>query len=125
MGVYFLGKYDGPSESVAFAQNWVTLQTRMDQRVDHMKINFGYFQIQKWMLQTIRVEKVDKKWSVNCPKKCSFCNFVLTSVRFSVKVIYIWLLKVALSEIYSYYSLSENDMVYYRGLSHRSWDISD
>ena len=71
------------------------------------------------MLQTIRVEKVDKKWSLNCPKKCSFCNFGLTPVRFSVKVIYIWLLKVALSEIYSYYSLSENDMVY-RGLSHRS-----
>ena len=36
----------------------------------------------------------------------------------SVKVIYIYV-----SES-SYYSLSENDMVY-RGLSHRSWDISN
>ena len=28
-----------------------------------MIMNFDYFQIQKWMLQTVRVEKVDeKKW---------------------------------------------------------------
>ena len=33
----------------------------MDQREDLMKINFDYFQIQKWMLQTVRVEKVDEK----------------------------------------------------------------
>ena len=26
-----------------------------------MKMNFDYFQIQKWMLQTVRVEKVDEK----------------------------------------------------------------
>ena len=30
----------------------------MDQREDHIKINFEYFQIQKWMLQTVRAEKV-------------------------------------------------------------------
>ena len=28
----------------------------MDQKGDHMKMNFEYFQIQKWILQT---EKVD------------------------------------------------------------------
>ena len=28
---------------------------------DHMKMNFEHFQIQKWMLQTVRVEKVDEK----------------------------------------------------------------
>ena len=33
----------------------------MDQRGDHMKTNIEYFQIQKWMLQTARAEKVDEK----------------------------------------------------------------
>ena len=33
----------------------------MDQRGNHMKMNFDYFQIQKWMLQTARTEKVDDK----------------------------------------------------------------
>ena len=28
------------AQSVAFAQNWGILQTRMDQRWDHMKISF-------------------------------------------------------------------------------------
>ena len=35
--------------------------TRMDQRGHHMIMNFDYFQIQKWMLQTVRVEKIDEK----------------------------------------------------------------
>ena len=39
-----------------------------------MKMNFEYFQIQKWILQTVR-----SLWSLNCLKKCIFCNFVLTS----------------------------------------------
>ena len=34
----------------------------MDQREDHMKMNFDYFQIPKWMLQKVRAKKVDKKW---------------------------------------------------------------
>ena len=50
--VYFLEKYGGLSESVAFAQNWRIVQTRMDQRGDYMKMSFDHFQIQKWMLQT-------------------------------------------------------------------------
>ena len=60
-----------------------------------MKINFGYFQIQRWMLLTVRAEKVDEKNGVTylvsmfpswimvlewC-KKCNFCNFALTSAR--------------------------------------------
>ena len=49
------------SELLAFAQNWGILQTRMDQRGDHIKTNFDYFQIKKWMLQTVRAEKLDKK----------------------------------------------------------------
>ena len=53
-GVYFLKKYDELSESVAFGQKlrYFTavrgiLQTRMDERGDHMKMNFEYFQTQK------------------------------------------------------------------------------
>ena len=57
----------GLSESVAFAQKWGILQTtRMDQRGGHMNMNFDYFQIQKWMLQTVRAEKVDVKNVVIC-----------------------------------------------------------
>ena len=33
----------------------------MDQTEDHIKMNFDYFQIKKWMLQTVRAEKVDEK----------------------------------------------------------------
>ena len=57
----------------------------MDHSGDHIKINVDYFQIKKWMLQTVRAEKVDEKigvigyfpcflpelWSVNCPKRCN------------------------------------------------------
>ena len=53
--------YDGFFELVALAQNWSILQARKDLREDQFKINFDYFQIQKWMLQTVRVEKVDEK----------------------------------------------------------------
>ena len=42
------------------------LQTRMDQREGHMKINFECFQIQKSILQTVRPEKVDEKNGVIC-----------------------------------------------------------
>ena len=41
-------------------QNWGILKNTMDQKRDHMKINFDYFQIHKWMLQTVRAEKVDE-----------------------------------------------------------------
>ena len=33
----------------------------MDQRGDHMKMIFEYFQIQKWILQTVRSDNVDEK----------------------------------------------------------------
>ena len=60
-----------------------------------MKMNFEYFQIQKWILQTVRLEKVDEKNGViflvsmfpswvmvlKLSKKSIFCNFVLTSAR--------------------------------------------
>ena len=46
MGVYFLEKYNELSKSTVY------LLTRMD----HMNMNFEYFQIQKWMLKTVRGE---------------------------------------------------------------------
>ena len=58
----------------------------MDQKGEQSKINFDYFQIQKWMLQTVRAEKLDEKngviylvcmfpfelWSLNFPKSAFF-----------------------------------------------------
>ena len=38
----------------------------MDQSGAHIKIKFDYFQIKKWMLQTVRAEKVDEKIGVIC-----------------------------------------------------------
>ena len=38
----------------------------MVQKGDHMKMNFDYFQTQKWMLQTVRTEKVDAKNGFIC-----------------------------------------------------------
>ena len=95
----------------------------MNQRGDHMKMNFEYFQIQKWMLQTVRAEKLDKINWVICPvsmfpswvmvfklsKKVHFCNFVLTSAR-----------NLSLLKQFTYmptgrlrYVLSENGIAYY------------
>ena len=61
-----------------------------------MKINFEHFQIQNWMLQTVKSKKnrsrkigsfiqfprsLPELWSLNCLKKYIFCNFVLTSAK--------------------------------------------
>ena len=97
-------------------------------------MNFEYFQIQKWILQTVRSEKVDEKNGVIClvsmfpswvmvlklSKKVHFLQFCadLSKKSKSVKAIYIY------ASESSHYTLSENAMIY-RGLSHRSWDISD
>ena len=100
-------------------------------------MNFDYFQIQKWILQTVRAEKVDEKkkknavirlvsmfpsWVMVCKlsKKVHILDFCadLSKKPKSLKAIYIYESKS------SHYTLSENAMVY-RGLSQRSWDISD
>ena len=47
-------------------QNSGNLQTRMDQRGNPMKTNFNIFQIQKWISQTVRAQKVDEKNGVIC-----------------------------------------------------------
>ena len=88
-----------------------------------MEINFEYFQIQKWILQTIRSEKVDEKNEVICvvlifsswvmvlklSKKVHFLRFCADfSKKFkSIKAIYIYASKMSL------YSHSENGIVYY------------
>ena len=93
---------------------------------DDMKMNFDYFQIQKWMLLTVRAVEIDEKNGVICllsmfpswvkilklSKKEHFPNFVLTSARNISQS------KQVTSEI-SYYTLSENYMIY-KGLTHRS-----
>ena len=38
----------------------------MDQHKNHMKMNFDYFEIQKRMLETVRVENADGKNGVIC-----------------------------------------------------------
>ena len=94
----------------------------MDQKGDHMKMNFEYFQIQKWILQTVRSEKVDEKNGVIClvsmfsswvmvlklSKKYIFSQFCadLCKKSKSVKAIYIYA-----SERFRYV-LSENGIVY-------------
>ena len=105
----------------------------MDQRGDQIKINFDYLQIKKWMLQTVRVEKVDEKIGVIClvsmfpswvmvcklSKNVNFLQFCadLSKKSKSVEAIYIY------ASESSYYSLSENALIY-SGLSHRLWDIA-
>ena len=85
------------------------------------------------MLQTVRGEKVDEKNWVICLvsmlpswvwfsiiEKGVFLQFCTDPSKKSNSITAIYM---HASEI-SYYSLSENDMVY-RGMSHRSWDISN
>ena len=121
------------SKSVAFAQNWGILQTRIDQRGgDHIKMNFDYFQTQRWMLQT--AEKVDEKNGVIClvsqfpswvivlklSRKVHFSQFCADFGKKSkpIKTIYINAFES------SPCTLSDYAMVC-TGLSHCSWYISD
>ena len=85
------------------------------------------------MLQTVRGEKLDEQNGVIClvsmfpswvwlsiAEKSVFLQFCTDPSKksSSITAIYIY------ASESSYYSLSENDMVY-RGLSHLSWDISN
>ena len=104
----------------------------MDQRGDHMKMNFDYFQIQKWMLQTVRAEKVDEKNGVICLVSM-FLSWVIVrklskNVQFLQSFADLSKKSKSVEAIYRYasesshYTLSENSMVY-RGLRHHIWDI--
>ena len=44
-----------------YFQNSGILETRMDQRGDPMKMNFDNLQRQKWIIQTVRAQKVNEK----------------------------------------------------------------
>ena len=88
-----------------------------------MRMNFEYFQIQKWITQTVRSEKVDEKSGVIClvsmfpswvmvlnlSKKEDFLQFCagLSKKSKSVKAIYVY------ASERSSYALSENGIVYY------------
>ena len=88
-----------------------------------MKMNFEYFQIQKWILQTVRSEKVDEKNGVIClvsmfpswvmvlklSKKVHFLQFCadLSTESRSIKAIFIYVFGRYR------YALSENGSVYY------------
>ena len=89
---------------------------------DHMKMNFEYFQIQNWMLQTVSTGKVDEKSGVIClisrfpswvmvlklSKRKHFLQFCadVNKKSKSIKAIYIHASKR------SRYALSENGIVY-------------
>ena len=106
----------------------------MNQRGGTSKWDFDYFQVQKWMLHTVRAKKVDEKNGIiylvsmfpsrvmTCkfPKKVHILQFCgdLSKKSKSVKASYIY------ASESSHYTLSEKAMVY-RGLSHHSWDISN
>ena len=81
------------------------MQTRMNQSGDPMKMNFDNFQIQKWISETIKAQKVDEKNGVIClvfffpswdvilklPKRKKFLQICAElSKKFkSIKVIYL------------------------------------
>ena len=115
-------------------QNSGILQTRMDQRRDPMKTNFDIFQIQKWISQTVRAQKVDEKNGVICLvsffpswvmvlKLTKIVHFLqifaeLRNKSKSIKVIYLH------PPERPHHALSENSM-FYRGLNNSSRDIEE
>ena len=48
-------------ELVAFDQKLRYFTDQTGEGGDHMKMNFKYFQIQKWKLQTVATGKVEEK----------------------------------------------------------------
>ena len=99
-------------------QNSGILQTRMDQRGDPVRMNFDNFQIQKWMSQTVRAQKVDEKNGAIClvsffpswvmvlklPKIEHFLQICtdLSKISKSIKAIYLY------PSERPYHALSEN-----------------
>ena len=102
--------------------------------MDQRKMNFDYFQMQKWMLQAARAEKLDEQNWVICLVSM-FPSWIMV-LKLSKNVHFLQFCadiskkpkSVKATDIYApgicYDTFSENDMVY-RGLSHRLWDISD
>ena len=107
----------------SFGQNlrWFTDQNAPKR--DHMKINFECFQIKKWMLQTVRVEKAYGKHGVIF-LACMFPSRVMV-LKLSIKVHFLQFCTdlskkfKSIKVIYIYaperccYALSGNGIVYY------------
>ena len=120
--LYFLEKFDELSKSVAFEEIEVFYRSEWTE-VMNLEMNLKYFQIQKWMLQADRVEKVDEKngviWVVfmfpswvmilKLSEKVHFSNFVLTLAK---KSKYVKTIDIYASET-SRYAVSEKVIVYY------------
>ena len=100
-------------------------------KVGHIIIDFEYFEIQNWMLQTVRADKADvviclvsmfPSWVMvnKLSKKGHFKQFWadVSMKSKSLKGTYIY------ESESSHYTLSENAMVY-RCLGKCLWDISD
>ena len=111
-------------------QNSGILQTRMEQRWDPMKMNFDNFQLQKWISQKVRAQKVDEKNGViflfpswvmvlKLPKIVYFLKICadLSKKSKSIKAIYLYP-----SEI-PHHPLSENSMLYRDLKILRYWGI--
>ena len=99
-----------------------------------MKTNFDIFQIQKWIPQTVRAQKVDEKNGVIC--LVSFLPSWVMVLRLS-KIVHFLQIYADISKkskcikaiyLYSserpYHVLSKNSM-FYRGLSNSSQDIKE
>ena len=105
----------------------------VDQK-DPMKMNFEIFQIQKWISQTVRAQKVDEKNGLICLvslfpswitvlKLSKIVHFLqicadLGKKSKSIKAIYLYPFER------SHHGLSENSMFYW-GLSNNSRDIEE
>ena len=63
--LYFLEKFDELSKSVAIGEIEVFYRPEWTE-VINLKMNLKYFQIQKWMLEADRAEKIDEKNVVIC-----------------------------------------------------------
>ena len=53
--------YDGGSEFGSFCPKFRYFEDQNGQNRVHMKMNFDYIQIQKWMSRTVRAKKLDGK----------------------------------------------------------------
>ena len=85
-GVYFPEKYDRLSEMVPFAKIQVFWgRPEWTKGGNTSKMTFDYFQIQKWMLQTVKAENVDEKNGVICP--VSVCLSWVMASKLSKKLI--------------------------------------
>ena len=108
--------------------------TKFWSKGDPMKTNLDIFQIQKWISQSVRAQKVDEKNGIIClvsffpswvmvlklPKIVHFLQICadLSKKSKSIKAIYLY------SSERPHHALSENSM-FYRSLSNSSRDIEE